>query len=64
MRGEFNFDPKKYQTKHCYLITKTDEEIIIDKIIQGLNNPMNDEYYIEHPVGYNAFTLKQEDSKK
>ena len=34
---------------------KIDEEIIMDRI--------NDEFYIEHPIGSNAFTLKQEDGR-
>lgn len=42
MHREFNFDPRK----------------IVNKIIQALNNPMNDEYYIEHLVGSNAIYFK------
>ena len=30
----------------------------MNKIIQALNNPMNDEYYIEHLVGSNAIYFK------
>ena len=41
---------------------KIDEEIIIDRIIEALP-PTNDEFYIEHPVGSNEFTLKQEDGR-
>ena len=41
---------------------KIDEEIIIDRIIETLQ-PTNDEFYIEHPVGSNAFTLKREDGR-
>ena len=34
----------------------------MDKLIEALP-PTNDEFYIEHPKGTNAFTLKQEDGK-
>ena len=33
------------------------------KITETLKNQMNDELFIEHPVGLNAFTLKQEDGR-
>ena len=33
------------------------------KIIEALKNPKNDEFYIEHPVGLNAFTLKRTDRR-
>ena len=32
----------------------------MDKIIEALNDKTNDEFYIEHPVGWNYFTLKRE----
>ena len=40
-----------------------DEEVIIDKIIAGLNDPYldNDKYWIEQEPGSNYFTLKLED---
>ena len=41
---------------------KIDEEIIMDKITEALP-PTNDEFYIEHPVSSNAFTLKREDGR-
>ena len=44
MRSEFDFNPI---------------EIIIDRIIEAVP-PTNDEFYTEHPVGSNAFTLKRE----
>ena len=34
----------------------------MDRIIEALP-PINDEFYIEHPVRSNVFTLKQEDGK-
>ena len=42
---------------------KLDKETIMDKIIETLKNPMKDEFYIEHHVGSNAFTLKREDGR-
>ena len=36
----------------------------MDKIIEALENQMNDKCYIEHPVGSNAFTLKREDRRQ
>ena len=32
----------------------------MDMIIDALNDKTNDEFYVEHPVGSNYFTLKQE----
>ena len=42
--------------KYIYILNKTlifdtskiDEEIIIDRIIEGINNKYNDEFYIKH----------------
>ena len=64
IRGEFNFDPKEILNKTLLFDTKKiDEEIMLDKITEALKHPMNDEFYIEHPVALNAFTLKQEDER-
>ena len=41
---------------------KIDKEIIMDRIIEALP-PTNDVFYIEHPMGSNSFTLKQEDGR-
>ena len=63
MRGEFDFNPKKILNKTLLFDTKKiDKEIIMDRIIEALP-PTNDEFYIEHPVGSNAFTIKQEDGR-
>ena len=43
--------------------SKTAEEVIMDKIIKSVNDPLNDEYYIEHPHGTNTFTFRREDGK-
>ena len=44
-------------------IKKIDDEIVMDMIIDALNDKTNDEFFIEHPVGSNYFTLKQEDGR-
>ena len=33
------------------------------KIIELLNDPLNDEYYVHHPDDTNSFTLKREDGR-
>ena len=43
--------------------TKVNKEIIMDKIIEALGDKTNDEFYFEHPVGSNYFTLKREDGR-
>ena len=63
MRGEFSFNPQKILNKTLLFDTKKiDEEIIMAKIIEALP-PTNDEFFIEHPVSSNAFTLKLEDGR-
>lgn len=57
MRGEFNFS-KNINKTLLFDTSKINEEVIMDKIFKSLNDPLNDEYYIEHPDGTNAFTLK------
>ena len=59
MRGKFNFSSKKLLNKTLIFdTTKINEEIIMDKIIEALNDKTNDEFYIEHPLGSNYFTLE------
>ena len=41
---------------------KIDENIIMDRIVEALP-PTNDEFYKEHPVDSNSFTLKREDGR-
>ena len=43
--------------------TKVNKEIIMDNIIEALGDKINDEFYFEHPVGSNYFTLTQEDGR-
>ena len=42
-----------------------DEESIMDKIIEDLDDPYlkNDKYWIEHKPGSNYFTLRLEDGR-
>ena len=59
MNGKFSLDPKKILNKTLLFDTaKIDEEIIMDMIIRTLPAD-NDNFYIEHPVGSNSFTLKR-----
>ena len=61
MNGKFSFDPKKILNETLLFdTTKIDEEIIMDMIIHALPTG-NDDFYIEHPIGSNSFTLKRED---
>ena len=54
MRGEFEFSMKNILNKTLLFNTsKTNEEVIIDKIIESLNDLLYDEYYIDHPGGTN-----------
>ena len=43
--------------------TKVSKDIIMDNIIEALGDKTNDEFYFEHPVGLNYFTLKREDGR-
>ena len=61
MRGELDFNLEKILNKTLIFDSKKiDEEIIMDMIIDALNHKKNDEFYIEHPVGSNYFTLKRQ----
>ena len=62
--GQFNFDPKEILNKTLIFDTvMIDEEIIIDRITDAINDPFNDKYWIEHKPGRNYFTLRLEDGK-
>ena len=64
MLGNFNFDSKQMLNKALIFdITIIDEEIIISRITDAINNPYNDEYWIEHKPGTNYFTLVIEDGR-
>ena len=45
MRGEFNFDPKEIVDKNLpFDISLVDEEVIMDRIIDAVNDLFNDKY--------------------
>ena len=64
MLGEFNFDPKEIlHKKLIFDTTIIDEEMIIHRIIDAINDPFNDKYWIEHKPGTNYFTLRLENGR-
>ena len=64
MIGDFNFDPKKTLNKTLLFYTSTVyEEVIIDKIIDGINDSFNDKYWIEQEPGTDYFMLRLENGK-
>ena len=67
MDCEFNFSPQKTLNKKLIFdISVVDEETIMDKITEGLNDPYleNDKYWIEHEPGSNYFMLRLEDGRQ
>ena len=64
MLGDFNFDPKLMLNKRLIFDTTiTDEDIIISRIIDAIDNSYNDEYWITHKPGTNYFTLRLENGR-
>ena len=64
MLGEFNFDAKEILDKTLIFdMSMIDEEIIVDRIIDAINDPFIDKYWIEHKPGTNYFTLRLEGGK-
>ena len=64
MLGEFNFDPKRILNKTLTFDTSIIvEEIIIDRIIDAINDPFSDKFWIEHKLGINNFTLRLGDRR-
>ena len=52
MLGNFNFDPKTILNKRLiFYTTIINEEIIKDKVIEAINDPYNEKYWIEHRPG-------------
>ena len=50
MSGEFEFSMKNILNKTLLFHTsKTNEEVIIDKITESLNDLLYGKYYIDHP---------------
>ena len=64
MISDFNFGPKKMLNKTLLFDTSTvDEEVIIDKIIDGINDWFDDKCWIEHEPGTDYFMLRLENGK-
>ena len=64
MLCQFNFDPKQILNKKLIFdSTITDREIIIDGIIDTINDPCSDKYWIGHKPRRNCFTLRLEDGR-
>ena len=64
LKGKFNFSPQKILNKTMLFDTcRINEEKIMDKFLEAF--PVNnDELYILHEPGTNAFTLKRECKQK
>ena len=63
LKGNFNFSPQKILNKTILFDTcRTNEEQVMDKTLEALAGD-NDELYVLHEPGTNAFTLKREDGK-
>ena len=59
MFGEYNFDPKEILNKKLIFNTIIiDEEIMIDRIINAINDRLNGKYWIQHKPGTNYVTLR------
>ena len=66
MLGEFNYSPKQILNKKLIFDTTIiDEETIMDKIIEALDDLSleNDKYWIPHEPGSNFFMLRLEDGR-
>ena len=64
MTGEFKFDLKEILNKTLIFDTlMVDEEVVINRIIDAVNDSFNDKYWIEHKPSTNYFTLRLEDGK-
>ena len=61
MDGQFDFSPEQFLNKTVLFdISKVNEGKIINRIIENLPKD-NDELYIVHEPGTNAFSLRHED---
>ena len=64
MISEFNFDPKEILNKTLIFdMSMVHEGVIINRIIDAINDPFNDKYWIEYKPVTNYFTLRLEDGK-
>ena len=64
MLAEFNFSSKNILNKKLIFDTsKIDQEIIMDRITDAINDKNNDEFYINHQPGSNYFALRKENGR-
>ena len=64
MLGEFNFDLKEIlNTKRICDTTIIDNDIIIDRINEPVDDLFNNRYWTEHKPGTKYFTLRLEDRR-
>ena len=64
MLGEFNFDLKEIlNQKRICDTTIIDNEIIIDRINDAIDDLFNNRYWIEHKPGRKYLTLRLEDRR-
>ena len=63
LKGKFNFSPQKILNKTILFDTsRINEEQVMDETLETLSGD-NDELYVLHEPGTNAFTLKREDGR-
>ena len=63
LKGKFNFSPQKILNKTILFDTsRINEEQVMDETLETLSGD-NDELYVLHEPGTNAFTLKRKDGK-
>ena len=64
MLGEFNFDLKEILNKKRICDTTIiDNDIIIDRINEPVDDLFNNRYWTEHKPGTKYFTLRLEDRR-
>ena len=64
MLAEFNFSSKNILNKKLIFDTsKIDQEIIMDRITDAINDKNNDEFYIKHQPGSNYSALRKENGR-
>ena len=61
-RESLAFCQKNISKTILFNVSRVDEEIIMDKIIENLPST-NDKFYIIHKPGTNSFSLRREDGK-
>ena len=61
MRGKFAFDPEVFLNKTVLFDTsKIDDKKIIDRLLENIHGD-NDDIYLFHEPGRNAFSLRRKD---